>query len=257
MVRRGGLTLVEMLVVIAIIAVLIGLLVPAVQQIREAALRTQSLNNLKQLALATHGFAARRGRLPSIDGGPFSANKNHSLFDVVLPFLEGQNVKFSPGKAAPFVTVFVSPLDPTFDGKGGYASYAANAMAFGGNPDLNRTFQDGTSNTIAFAEHFSKCQNVIYLYHVYEPRFMWIHRATFADKRYGDEVPENGVIPEETFQVMPTVCNSHVAQTPHAAGMLVALADGSGRIISPSISRATYWAAVTPAGNDLLGTDWD
>jgi prepilin-type N-terminal cleavage/methylation domain-containing protein len=168
--RARGFTLIELLVVIAIIAILIGLLLPAVQKVREAAARSQSQNNLKQLALGFHGLAdVSGGCLPPVYieewvnpaaghmySGPFYGTTGTGFF-YVLPHIEQDALYKSStaqsgrpdvykrdtagnwnwngnGAYQSMVKSFSAPLDPTANEKThgwGVSSYAMNYQVFG------------------------------------------------------------------------------------------------------------------------------
>jgi len=182
-----GFTLIELLVVIAIIAILIGLLLPAVQKVREAAARIQCTNNLKQMILATHSFNDANGRLPRLityDGGSSGAGWD-TWFGQILPYIEQGNIYnravntgavWNNGNATAVIKTFLCPSDPTLTNGltlNGWAgtSYGPSTALFGqvtfndpatgqwveGSKYTLGNIPDGTSNTVGLIERLGAC----------------------------------------------------------------------------------------------------
>ena len=277
-----GQSLIEILVVIAILALMIGLLIPAVQKVRSSASKTESMNKMRQLTLATY-------QLINHNKGIFPDCRSTVIHLSCLNFMDGGELTlkyYLENGDVISIPQFLSPADPSIgqpigqhvgsilppsdkpNPYKGISSYGYNAIPFDGKTNIAGGVRDGLSNTIAFAEHYSTCNDAVFYMLKNRATDPYVRGASFADGVIpfrADAVPvttgsppvTRSSLPGYTFQVRPLFkdCDSRLPQTPHESGMIVSMFDGSVRTLNPNIDSSVFWSVVTPSGGEVSNLD--
>jgi hypothetical protein len=242
-------------VVLGVLLLLVGFLAPAVARVREAAARTQSSNNLKQLGLAMHSMHdVYKTFPPSV--GEF-ANKTGTAHFFSLPYLEQANLFNNATNAvwdnevwSKRIDLFVDPRDKSAPPGNVYqewlatTSYAANWMVFrDGNAGLRLAqITDGTSNTMMFATRYQMCGDTPNAWG-YPSLYTW--------------APLTAHYNQALFQVSPRPEDCDPTRAQAIGGtMLIGLCDGSVRTLSARLSAATWANVLDPNDGNVLGADF-
>jgi len=292
--RRVGFTLIELLVVIAIIAILIALLVPAVQKVREAAARIQCSNNVKQMVLASHNYNDTKKTLPALTSStsaPKYGAYQGCILITILPFIE-QTALYNSATANPGntwdgnnapttrltpVQVYQCPSDFTLSSGwsanqvGGWmgTSYGANQLVFGsvrggGNSDVPQyplaNIPDGSSNTIFFTEAYAACNgyggNLGNLWAYPGIDWSWQWTPVIANTRSFGAGTGSIALQLPQFQPTAAACQKPLAQTAHSSSIVAGMGDGSVRTVNQGVTFASWYGALVPNDGNPLGSNF-
>jgi prepilin-type processing-associated H-X9-DG protein len=255
--NRRGLTLIELLVILAVIVFLLGFLLPALARVRSAAARTQSVNNLKQLGLAAHSFHdVNKGFPPGVGPAPQLGPSHGTAHFYLLPYLEQDNLfkraegfSWKNGVSSVPLPVFVSPLDKSAPPDGKYknwlatTNYAANWLVFGKGGTSIVRIADGTSQTLMFAERSQLCSGHPCAWG-YSSLYYWAPLFAYYSKG--------------RFQTMHGAdgCDPALAQALDGAGINAAFCDGSVHYLTDRLSPRAWLLLSEPADGNPIGEDF-
>jgi len=278
-------------VVIAIIAILIGLLLPAVQKVREAAARMACSNNLKQMGVGIHNFASTyNSSLPPGMGAGCSGNPTYPgapFHYNLLPYIEQEpmwravaasgaswgNANGVNGASSQMVVkTYLCPSDsshsngcrPTDPTGWAVTSYFRNYLLFDSAPKFNGSYNltvsqynignipDGTTNTVAVTERYACTNGNSYC-------GLWSYHG--QDRYvwgYYQWAPVVGQWSQNAPQigVTPNAANYYNPSSGHTGTVLALLMDGSVRGVSSSVSQTTWSYAINPSDGNPMPSNW-
>ena len=263
--NRIAFTLIELLVVIAIIAILIGLLLPAVQKVREAAARSQTTNNLKQIGLAAHNYHDSFGRLPH-NGRCCNAVRDDWCWAYhILPYIEqdalkrqADNLSLTPPTGVGIKTYLcpgrsrqqfstTGANTPGFNGP--FTDYKINWVSFD-----NRSNADPNRLTMSVITNGKGTSNLIYVGEGYlnPNEYRRTHSSNWEEVIYSGGYGGTGRGSTEIRKDDIAISQGDRWGSPFASGCPFVMTDGSVRFVaysfsgSTAFSEALRWNSVNP-----------